>query len=83
MPRGKHVLSMPQGKHVFGTVNVGEKGQIVIPKDARNLFRIDPGDTLLVLGDEETGLIVSKPEAVHDLAKTIFEKMKPASEGEE
>ena len=43
------------GKYVFGTVKVGEKGQIVIPRDARKLFGIQPGDTLLVLGDEKQG----------------------------
>ena len=49
-------MSMPKGKHIFGTVKVGERGQIVIPKEARELFDINPGDTLLVLGDEEPGL---------------------------
>ena len=48
-------MSMPKGKHIFGTVKVGERGQIVIPKEAREIFDINPGDTLLVLGDEEQG----------------------------
>ena len=51
-------MSMPKGKHIFGTVKVGERGQIVIPKEARELFDINPGDTLLVLGDEEQGIAV-------------------------
>ena len=42
----------PRGKHVFGTVTVGERGQIVIPKKAREIFQISPGDSLLILGDE-------------------------------
>ena len=46
----------PRGKHLFGTVTVGELGQISIPKRARELFHIQPGDQLLVLGDEERGL---------------------------
>ena len=46
----------PKGKHMFGTVTVGEKGQIVIPVKARRLFNIKPGDSLVVLGDEERGL---------------------------
>ena len=49
-------MSMPKGKHIFGTVKVGERGQIVIPKEAREIFDINPGDTLLVLGDEEQGI---------------------------
>ena len=42
----------PKGKHIFGTVRVGERGQIVLPKEARDLFKIKPGDRLVVLGDE-------------------------------
>ena len=51
MPGGKHLLAKARGRHIFGTAKVGEKGQIVIPKEARTLFHISPGDTLLVLGD--------------------------------
>ena len=42
----------PKGKHLFGTVKVGDRGQIVLPKKARDLFRIKQGDLLVVLGDE-------------------------------
>ena len=42
----------PKGKHIFGTVRVGERGQIVLPKQARDVFKIKPGDMLVVLGDE-------------------------------
>ena len=52
MAGGKHLLGKPRGKHIFGTAKVGEKGQIVIPKEARMLFGVQPGDTLLILGDE-------------------------------
>ena len=41
------------GKYIFGVVKVGDKGQIVIPKDARNLYGIKPGDALILLGDEK------------------------------
>ena len=50
MPGGKHILGKSQAKRVFGTAKVGDRGQIVIPKDARELFGIQPGDTLLDLG---------------------------------
>ena len=46
----------PKGKHLFGVVTVGDKGQIVIPVRARRVFNINPGDQLLVLGDENRGL---------------------------
>ena len=45
-----------KGKHVFGPVTVGDKGQIVIPVQARRVFHIQPGDQLMVLGDEDRGL---------------------------
>lgn len=46
----------PKGKYFFGAATVGERGQIVIPKKARELFGIRPGDHLLILGDENRGL---------------------------
>ena len=48
----------PKGKHIFGTVTVGSKGQIVIPKKARDVFGIQPGDTLMLVGDEKQGLAI-------------------------
>ena len=64
---GKHILGKAK-RHIFGTAKVGEKGQIVIPKDARQIFGVKPGDTLLILGDEETGIIVTKPDVLRDAA---------------
>lgn len=52
----------PRGKHLFGTVTVGERGQIVIPKQARDIFGIEAGDSLLVLGDEEQGIAIMKTD---------------------
>lgn len=48
----------PKGKHFFGATTVGERGQIVIPKKARELFHIEAGDTLIVVGDEDRGLAI-------------------------
>lgn len=45
----------PKGRYMFGVVTVGERGQIVIPKRAREIFNIKPGDSLMVLGDENLG----------------------------
>ena len=71
---GEHILGKAK-RHIFGTAKVGEKGQIVIPKDARQIFGVKPGDTLLILGDEETGIIVTKPDVLRDAADEIFGKM--------
>ena len=52
----------PRGKHAFGMVTVGDKGQIVIPARARIVFEIHAGDRLLVLGDEEQGIAIIKEQ---------------------
>ena len=75
MPGGKHVLGQSRERHIFGTVKVGEKGQIVIPKEARTVFGIQPGDTLLVLGDEKNGLLVTPPDVRHDVARQICQNL--------
>ncbi len=72
MAGGKHLLGKTHARRVFGTAKVGDRGQIVIPKEARELFGIRPGDTLLILGEEDTGLIVSRPEVLSDLAAQIL-----------
>lgn len=73
MAGGKHILGKSKNRRVFGTAKVGDRGQIVIPKEARKLFNIQPGDTLLILGEEDAGLIVSRPEVLSDIADQIFD----------
>ena len=75
LPSGKHVLGMKKARHIFGTAKVGDRGQIVIPKDAREFYGIHPGDTLLILGDEENGMIVTKPEVLSSLADKILDQI--------
>lgn len=76
MAGGKHVLGKSNGRKVFGTAKVGDRGQIVIPKEARELLNIQPGDTLLILGETETGLIVSRPNILNDIANQIFDTVR-------
>ncbi len=76
MAGGKHLLGKQNPQRVFGTAKVGDRGQIVIPKEARDLFGIKPGDTLLILGESETGLIVSRPEVLNNLASEILSNVK-------
>ena len=61
----------PKGKHIFGMVKVGDKGQIVIPAKARKIFDINPGDNLLVLGDEGQGLALVKEKGLLDLLNMV------------
>ena len=56
------------------TVTVGEKGQIVIPKQARDLFGIKPGDSLLLLGDEQRGIAIPPKGAFADLFGVAFQE---------
>ncbi len=61
----------PKGKHLFGLVTVGDKGQIVIPAKARKVFDISPGDQMVVLGDEGQGLALVKAESFLALANMV------------
>ncbi len=61
----------PKGKHLFGVLTVGEKGQVVIPAEARRLFNIKAGDKLVVLGDEAQGIALLKAEGFLYMADVI------------
>ena len=64
---------MEKDKYV-GICKVGEKGQIVIPKEARNMFNIKPGDSIIVLCDKTQGIALVKSDVVEDLSSKIFPK---------
>lgn len=64
-------MTAPEGKYAW-TATVGEKGQIVIPKQARDIFGIKPGDTLLLLGDEERGIAIPPKGAFAELFGIAF-----------
>lgn len=61
----------PKGKYAW-TVKIGEKGQFVIPKEARDIFGIKPGDTILVLGDEERGIAIPPKSEFAAIANKVF-----------
>lgn len=65
------MMKAPKGKYAW-TATVGEKGQIVIPKQARDIFGIKPGDTLLILGDEERGIAIPPRGAFAELFEMAF-----------
>ena len=60
------------GKYIFGVVKVGEKGQIVIPRDARKIYDIKPGDTLMMLGDQR-GMALLKTEVFQNAIDQAME----------
>lgn len=69
-------MNGPKGKYAW-TVKVGEKGQFVIPKEARDIFGISPGDTLIVLGDVKCGIAIPPKNLFEKLASTIFDDKLP------
>ena len=71
--KGDVIMSMPKGKYAW-TATVGEKGQIVIPKQARDVFGIKPGDTLLLLGDEDRGIAIPNKGAFSELFAVAFDE---------
>ena len=65
-------MKAPEGKYAW-SAKVGEKGQIVIPKEARELFDIKPGDTLLLLGDIKRGIAIINDEKIKHIFSEIFD----------
>ena len=70
----------PKGKHIFGTVTVGDKGQSVIPKKAREIFSISPGDRILVLGDDSQGIAILKEKDMLNLLRQSLKEMRGGKE---
>jgi len=64
-------MKAPEGKYAW-TVTMGEKGQIVIPKQAREIFGYQPGDTLILLGDVERGIAIPLKSAFAQFTEAVF-----------
>lgn len=74
-------MNKPNGKYAW-TVKVGERGQIVIPKEARDIFNIHPGDTLIILGDKKQGIAIPPKNMFEKLVTTILNGTAPQMEDE-
>ena len=66
------MMQHPPGKYAWA-VKGGEKGQFVIPKEARDLFDIHPGDTLILFGDAERGIAIPPKRALDAIHRSIYE----------
>lgn len=64
-------MNIPKGKNAW-SVKIGEKGQFVIPKEARDMLGIKPGDTIIVLGDEERGIAIPPKTMMNKYISKIF-----------
>lgn len=88
-PTQSNTTIAPKGKHIFGTVRVGERGQIVLPKAARDVFKLKPGDIMVVLGDEaleHPGIALMKEEfflGITQMFKTALDMANTAPEKED
>lgn len=69
--KGDKNMNIYEGKYAW-MVKIGEKGQFVIPKEARELFNLQPGDEILVLGDRERGIAILPKSKQQDYIKQIF-----------
>lgn len=72
-------MATQKGKYFFGICKVGEKGQIVIPIEARKVFNIKPGDTLALFGDVKKGMAMTKTEVFAEAADSILGGIKNES----
>ena len=66
------IMEAVNGKFIFGVVKVGDRGQIVIPKEAREQYGIKPGDSLMVLGDQR-GIAMLKTEVFQGIIDQAME----------
>ena len=66
------MIKHKRGKHIYGTVKVGERGQIVIPKEAREQFNIKPGDSLIVFGRRKRGIALVKADIMNNFIMKMF-----------
>ena len=71
---GEITMNIPEGKFAW-MVKIGEKGQFVIPKEARELFDLQPGDEILVLSDKERGIAILPKEKQQDFVKQVFSEI--------
>ena len=74
-------MKKPKGKNAW-SVKIGEKGQFVIPKEARDMLGIKPGDTILVLGDEERGIAVPPKATMNKMISMIMGQLSMEEEEE-
>lgn len=75
-------MKLPKDKFM-STVKVGEKGQIVIPKEVRDMFGIEPGDSLMLLADKDRGIAIVAFDGMVDFMQAVLDGVKNGGKDEE
>ena len=70
-------------RYYMSSVKIGPKGQIVIPKEAREMFGLQPGDTLVLLADKKKGLALQTAEKLNPRLRKVFAALPEDGEGED
>ena len=83
MAAGKHLLGRKKARYVFGTAKVGEKGQIVIPKEVREMFGVGPGDTIVLLADRKKGVALQTVDKLNPMLRSTFNSLMDDEEDED
>ena len=72
-----------EDRYFMSSVKIGPKGQIVIPKEARDMFGLQPGDTLVLLADKKKGLALQTAEKLNPMLKKAFAALPEEEEDED
>ena len=75
-------MGKKDGRYFMSAVKIGPKGQIVIPKEARDMFGLEPGDNLVLMADAKKGIALQTIESLNPMLRMVFEKLSPEEDEE-
>ena len=75
-------MGKKDGRYFMSAVKIGPKGQIVIPKEARDMFGLEPGDSLVLMADVKKGIALQTIESLNPMLRMVFDKLSPEEDGE-
>jgi len=75
-------MGKKDGRYFMSAVKIGPKGQIVIPKEARDMFGLEPGDNLVLMADAKKGIALQTIESLNPMLRTVFDKLSPKEDEE-
>ena len=75
-------MGKKDGRYFMSAVKIGPKGQIVIPKEARDMFGLEPGDSLVLMANVKKGIALQTIESLNPMLRMVFDKLSPEEDGE-